>query len=96
MILGHSGIIKRKELQSSDVLVATRKRGVGVISAQKTQAEITWRKTDTGETGSGTLGTSWTLQPSLSPNGLDMTSIDKPSICVTPAALSHGIMWKEP
>lgn len=54
MILGHSGIIKRKELQSSDVLVATRKRGVGVISAQKTQAEITRRKTDTGESGSGT------------------------------------------
>lgn len=45
MILGHSGIIKRKELQSSDILVTTRKRGVGVISAQKTQTEITQRKT---------------------------------------------------
>lgn len=58
LILGDAGIIKRKWLGSFDILVTTREERAGVGSAQKAQAEITWRKGKRGCSGSLSL-TSW-------------------------------------
>lgn len=50
MILEDAGIIKRKWLDSFDILVTTREGRIRVVSAQKT--EIIWRKI---KEGGGTL-----------------------------------------
>lgn len=58
MIIGDSGVIKRKWLDSFYILVTTRERRARVVSAQ-TQAKIIWRKIKGACTGSVSLRTSW-------------------------------------